>query len=261
MDLNKSVFSEKEIDFILRQLENAKEKGYLEPRYEKSDYLMASFKGVEKMGITAKWNVKIYTYNMKKNGHSLVCVDSFVLRKLIDEEYDSFVPPDRKLLRIDDAGWGFPLCGVMVGVTDEKKVLTATVPVEYFRHDTKNGFHTKRYLKKYSALGVELLGRFDANPKTHRVEICTGYVNKTLRERLRHDGYDVRVVEIKGLLQNELEQRFGEYVNEMIHSDLYYDPKDMDKSEIPGRYRDALEYGQKHCPHLIKTGWKAICAG
>ena len=42
---------------------------------------------------------------------------------------DAFIAPDLQVLRIDDAGWGFPLCGVVVGVCDEQNVKTAVVPV------------------------------------------------------------------------------------------------------------------------------------
>jgi len=92
----------------------------------------------------------------------------------------------------------------MVGTSDEHQVQTATVPVEYFRDDGENGFHTKRYLKKYADLAIQLLDQFGATPDTHRIEICTGYVNQPLREELRKLGYDVRVVEIKGMFRESV---------------------------------------------------------
>lgn len=258
INLTKTVFTPKETDFIIDKLKQASEKGFVVSRSENNPYLLASFMGVEGKGITPKWNVKIYTFNRKRGGHSLVCVDKHVLGKLLDEDYDSFVPPDLQILRIDDAGWGFPLCGVMVGVSDERKVQTAIVPIEYFRDDTEDHFHTKRYLKKYADLAIQLLDRFSASPETHRIEICTGYVNQPLREELRKLGYNVWVVEIKGMLQDKLEELYRDHVLEETGSDIYYDPKDMKKSEIPRRYRECLEYGERHCPHQIKTGWNAI---
>ncbi|MBN2535478.1 MAG: hypothetical protein JXB88_21545 [Spirochaetales bacterium] len=258
IDLGKKKFTPNEIAYINNKLQKACKKGFLTSRVENNDSLFASYKGVGKKGISPKWNIKIYDYNRKQRGHSIVCIDKLVLRRLIEEDYLSFIPPDKKVLRIDDAGWGFPLCGVMVGVSDEVKVLTATVPVEYFRDDTKCRFSTKLYLKKYSELGMELLYNFHASPGTHRIEICTGYLNQPLREDLRKTGYDVRVVEIKGLLQQELEKLFKVYVFESIGADIYYDPKDMKKADIPRNYYECLEYGKKHCPHLIKTGWSSI---
>jgi hypothetical protein len=258
INLTENVFSTKETKFIVGRLRQALERGLLERRSENNQYLLASFKGVEEKGISPKWNVKIYKYSLKKMGHSLVCVDKHVLGRLLDEDYDSFIPPPMQVLRIDDAGWGFPLCGVMVGISDEQEVHTATVPVEYFRDDTKTPFRKKLYLKLYSKLAIQLLDRFGATPETHRIEICTGYVNQPLREKLRLLGYDVRVVEIKGMLQEKLEDLFRAYVQETVGSDIYYDPKDMRKAEIPRRYREALQYGERYCPHQIKTGWDAI---
>jgi hypothetical protein len=258
INLKKAVFTDRETKFIVQRLQRASHEGFVRRRSERNPYLMASFVGVEEKGITCKWNVKIYTYNLKKNGHSLVCVDKEVLAKLLLEDYDALTPPDLPVLTIDDAGWGFPLCGVMVGISDERTVRTAIVPVAYFRDDTRNPFHTKRYLGAYSDLAITLLGSFRASPDTHRIEICTGYINQPLREALRKRGYDVRVVEVKGRLQEELEGIYREYVLAEVGSDVYYDPKDMRKSEIPRRYREALEYGKKHCPQKIKTGWNAL---
>ena len=258
INLTKTVFTPKETEFIINKLRQALTMGYVISRSENNPHLLASFMGREERGITPKWNVKIYNYSRKRRGHSIVCVDIYVLDKLLFEDYDSFIPPDLQTLRIDDAGWGFPLCGVMVGVSDEQEVQTALVPIEYFRDDTKNHFHTKRYLERYADLAIQMIGKFGAIPDTHRIEICTGYVNQPLREKLRKLGFDVRVVEIKGLLQDELEERYKTYVLEDIGTDIYYDPKNMKKSEIPHRYRECLEYGKKHCPHKIKTGWNAI---
>lgn len=258
IDLTKDKFSKKEIKFILAQLKAAYASGYLRTRQEDNPYLIASYCGVEEKGITPKWNVKIYSFNIKKNGHSIVCVDKLILRQLIEMDYASFTPPDLRVLRIDDAGWGFPLCGVMVGVSDEQEVKTAIVPVEYFRKDTRNRFSTKKYLKEYSRLALELLEAFGAMPETHRIEICTGYINQPLREALRKLHYDVRVVEIKGLLQNNLEKIFKNYVLDTIGADLYYDPKEVRKSAIPKMFYHCVNYGKKHCPEQIKNGWQAF---
>jgi hypothetical protein len=258
INLIKKVFTSQETEIIRNKLRKASKHGILTRRSENNRYLLVSYKGVEEKGISPKWNVKIYAYNLKKRGHSLVCVDKHVLGILLKEDYDRLIPPDRQLLRIDDAGWGFPLCGVMVGVSVENELRTAVVPVEYFRNDTANHFGTKRYLKRYAELGIQIIDRFGATPGTHRIEICTGYVNQSLREKLRRMGYDVRVVEIKGILQNRLEAQFKAYVREAVGSDIYYDPKKMKVSDIPKRYGECLAYGKRYCPHLLKTGWNSI---
>jgi hypothetical protein len=258
INLNKKVFPKTETAVILSQLKKACNEGFVRIRHENNDSLMASYAGVEEKGISPKWNIKIYKFNREKNGHSMVCVDMLVLQHILNNDFASFVPPDLRLLRIDDAGWGFPLCGVMVGISDEQEVKTATVPVDYFRSDTDVNFQTKMYLSKYADLAFRLLEEFHASPETHRIEICTGYVNQPLREWLRKRGYDVRVVEIKGLLQDQLERIFKQYVFDLIGADIYYDPKDINKSEIPKRYFQCVKYGKKNCPELLKTGWNAL---
>ncbi len=258
INLTKSVFTTEETEFILEKLRQASEEGFVASKSENNQYLLAAYTGVEGKGITPKWNLKIYTYNKKKRGHSLVCVDKHILAKLLEGDYDSFIPPDLQVLRIDDAGWGFPLCGVAVGVSNEQEVQTAIVPVDYFRDDANNYFQTKRYLKEYMDLAIQLLDHFGANPDTHRIEICTGYVNQPLREELRSLGYDVRVEDIRGMLQDSLEQVYRAYVLDEVGSDVYFDPKEMIRSEIARRYRKSLKYGVENCPNKIKTGWNAI---
>jgi hypothetical protein len=174
IDVTKSVFTTGEIEFVLERLRQASDDGFVASKSENNQYLLAAYVGVEGKGITPKWNVKIYTYNKKKKGHSLVCVDQHILAKLLDGDYESFIPPDLQVLRIDDAGWGFPLCGVAVGVSNEQEVQTGIVPVDYFRDDVDNHFQTKRYLKEYTDLAIQLLDQFGANPGTHRIEIWRG---------------------------------------------------------------------------------------
>ncbi len=258
VDTSKAVFTTGEVEFIIAQLDQAAARGLLARRAEANPYLLASYMGVEGHGISPKWNVKVYTFSPKKRGHSIVCVDRLVLGQIVQGNLDCFTPPALPVLRIDDAGWGFPLCGVMVGVSDEVTVETATVPVEYFRDDGPNRFETKRYLKKYAELAVRLLERFGATPQTQRIEICSGYVNQPLRERLRQMGYDARVVEIRGLLQERLEALYRAYVLAETGADIYYDPKALPQKEIPHRYRESLAFGLRSCPHLVKTGWQAL---
>ncbi|MBC8184545.1 hypothetical protein H8E88_25905 [candidate division KSB1 bacterium] len=258
INLSEKVFTPNEIKFVLAQLKTACSKGFIKERSENNIYLMASYSGVEEKGITPKWNIKIYELNKKTKKHSIVCVDNHILDQLLAKNYDAFIPPDLDVLRIDDAGWGFPLLGVMVGVSDERDVKSEMVPVEYFRDDSHNHFKSKKYLKIYADLALELMGQFGASPATHRIEICTGYVNQPLREKIRKLGFDVRVVEIKGLLQDKLENIYKEYVYEKLGVDIYYDPKDMKKSDIPKMYYKCLNFGLKNCPELIKTGWESL---
>lgn len=222
-------------------------KGLIVPRTENNATLKCSYKGAGIL-ITEKWNIKIY------HSGSIVCNDFHILDGIMG---DKIKAPDAslQLIQIDDAGWGFPLLGVMVGVTDGDRVLTDMVPVKFFQEPL---YHSKAYLNDYADRGLCIMEEMGAKPKTHRVEICTGFVNKNLKNALRDAGYDVRVNEIKGLLQDQLEERFRYNVQGIFGVDLAYDPKQVGKAMLGRRYYDVLHWGQKNAPEMLKSGWKAI---
>lgn len=234
----------------IKALEAACAAGLIVPREENNMYLRVSYQGAGGL-ISDKWNVKIYT------SMALVCNDMQLLQDIV---FQRVKEPDAglKLIEVDDSGWGFPLLGVMVGVTDGVTVETGVLGCECFQHPA---FMRKLYLKEYSDLGRSIvLGKFQANPKTHRIQICTGYVNTKLKNRLRDDGFDVRVVEVKGLLQESLEKKFREYVQKELGIDLYYDPKggDITPKEIASQYYAAVDWGVKNAPDKLKKGWKSL---
>lgn len=222
--------------------------GLIIPRVEKNPYLKLSYKGAGGL-ITPKWNIKIYTSG------SFVCTDTALIR----EFYHGWLKvPDKKLqvLQIDDAGWGIPLCGIMVGVCDGRKIITDIVDVAFFKSGI---FERQDYLLEYSNKGLNIVeNQFKANPETHRIEICTGFINSKLKNLLRSKGYHVTITEIKGMLQDQLEDLFKKYVLKETGMDLAYDPKGMSKKEISLNYYKALEWGKKNVPHLLKSGWKSM---
>ena len=182
--------------------------GHLKPRTENNPYLKVSYKGAGGL-VSEKWNVKIYTSG------SVVCNDKKLLQDIIDGKVK---PPDEnlKVIQIDDAGVGFPICGVMLGVTDGKHVWTETVDVEFFQGAN---FSNQLYVKEYTRKGISLLRSLKIKPETHRIEICTGFINQNLRNELRKYGFDVRGVEIKGLLQDQLEILFRQHVKFLADKD------------------------------------------
>lgn len=252
--------SRQEAEIILDAMARAESDGVVKVRIENNPYLMVAYCGTGDL-VSHKWNVKVYKPNKWTGLQSIVCVDFHVLDEMVAK---SGVPPEvseKQVVTIDDSGWGFPLCGVMVGATDGERVETNVVPIRFFRHDTPESFDTGAYLDEYARRGEELLWRLGVTPKTHRIEICTGYVNTALREQLREHGYEVRVVEVTGLLQDELEETFRHYVEGELGQDIYFDPKELDKEKVvPRRYHEAVEFGRVRCPHLLKTGWKGLAS-
>lgn len=211
-------------------------KGELTPRTERNQYLKFSYCGAGKM-ISPKWNVKIYTSG------AIVCNDLPLLKNILE---GSLMPaPSLPLFQIDDAGIGFPLCGAMVGVTDGNQVWTDVVDVSFFQTPR---FEKKQYVNEYASKGLALLSKLKIAPQTSRIEICTGFINTRLKDLLRGQGYDVRVTEIKGLLQDHLERFFREHVHKEVGEDIAYDIKMIKAKEIPKYYYKALEWGKKYAP-------------
>jgi len=233
-----------------KQLSILCRKGILEQTFENNQYLKVAYKGTEKL-ISSKWNIKIYTSG------SVVCNDVYTLEKIM---LNQLKEPDNslKVIQIDDAGWGFPLLGVMVGVTDGEKVITDTIDVSFFQGSL---FKSKEYLQAYALKGLNIVQDvFKANPAEYRIEICTGFINRKLKDLLRIKKFDVKVTEIKGLLQDQLELKFKNYVKETLNNDLAYDPKELknEGKNIGTKYYDVLNWGKENVPHLLKSGWKSM---
>jgi hypothetical protein len=232
-----------------QKLQELASQGILEPRTENNAYLKVSYRGTGTL-VSPKWNIKIYTSG------SVVCTDGVTLNGLIT---GSLKAPEShlKIIQIDDAGCGFPLCGVMVGACCDGRIVTDVVPVSYFQGDF---FTSHDYLRDYSNRGYAMITReFNPSVKTHRIEICTGFINKNLKALFRQKEYDVRAVEIKGLLQDSLEGIFREHVKkETGIEDLAYDPKGLTKRELCFQYYKALNWGKEFAPHLLKSGWKSM---
>jgi hypothetical protein len=208
--------------------------------------------------IPRTWNVLVYHPSRKRDGKkvSVVCTDFNVLRVIWSQDYEKLKPSEREPVYIDDAGWGFPLMGVMIGANRGQAVRTRMVDVKHFQGANMD---RKSYLSEYSRLGFELLRTLKATPDTCRVEICTGFINTQLRDQLRFAGWEVSVAEITGRLQDSLETIFKQQVIDQLGEDVYYDPKELSgPPAIAAAYRRALDYGREFYPQLLKTGWKSL---
>lgn len=195
-----------------------------------------------------KWNA--WVYKDKRGRLKLVTVDLKTLMDLLEGRGPAM---RRQAIQVDDAGWGFPLGGVMIGATDGRRVETGLVPVDYFQGER---FERHEYLGYAAMVTQELLKRFDAQPDDTLIEICTGYVNVGSKEALRKAGYEVKVAEITGLLQDELERHFAAYVKALGY-DGYVDPKETHDPKNPFKnIMKWIEEKPEERMRLAKTGWK-----
>lgn len=246
--LNKLGKNEKSNKTLEDTLKKMATEGLIVPRTENNKYLCLSYKGAGGL-VSNKWNIKIYTTG------NFVCNDPSIIRKYYHKRLK---PPDKslKLIQIDDSGIGFPLGGCMVGVCCGDKVYTDTVDVSFFK---PGPFERKEYLIAYTNRGLNLMKKeLNPTPETHRFEICSGFINKVLRDLLNLRKFDVEMVEVKGLLQDQLENKFKDHIKELTGVDLAYDPKEITTEQVAFRYDEALAWAIEHAPHLLKSGWQSM---
>lgn len=161
-------------------------------------------------------------------------------------------------LYIDDAMWGFPLGGTVVGACLSSPGVPDVfefriVDIKFFKPPL---FKAKKYLPEVSRKGFEIIKKLGVTPDNCRIEICRGYVNTILASDLGACGYDIMVTKIEGALQNQIEQFSKDYIRTLINSDRYYDPKDLKPSDICKSYYATVNWALKNNRiDLMKTGW------
>jgi len=172
----------------------------------------------------------------------------------------------RRIISIDDSGWGFPIGGTLVGLHDslDNSLHYGEVAVAYYQNPH---FEGKAYLWAAANAVVKLLGKlqhpgadiFDPRTVTVQFKVCTGYVNIGIVKELRERGFRVETCAIGEPLQSALEKQHREYIKCLTNADVYYDPKDLGKSNIGRAYSDAVEWIEKNNAWSIaKTGWKSM---
>jgi hypothetical protein len=181
--------------------------------------------------------------------------------------FDLSIADDRSFLVRRDGKSYFtgncPIGGVLFGVHDSLtgKILFTEVGMEYFR---VGRFARKDYLEQAGTQVMGLLDELGIKDRTDIVfKICPGYVNNGIAHRLgfgeRDIGYLVKRETIGEPLQSALEAKHREYIKELVKEDVYYDPKELDRSNISRAYSDVMAWIQmNNAWHLAKTGWKSM---
>jgi hypothetical protein len=215
-------------------------------RRETNPYIVLSVQG-DDTRVSSKWTAQVY-----RNGQGrlkLVTTDYHTLEQLLSGQ----VTARENIIKVDDAGWGFPLGGVMIGADRDGRIETGIVDVGFFQGEL---FRTHAYLEEAARVTLELVRKLGGRPDDTLVEICTGYVNSKSKEALRQAGYEVKVTEITGYLQHELEQRFKEYVESLGYRQ-YFDPKETrDPASAFKKVIDWIMQDPERRLKIAKTGWK-----
>lgn len=112
------------------------------------------------------------------------------------------------MIKIDDAGWGCLVGGVILGIYREeaKQYGYKEIPVEVFQGDR---FKRKEYIDYAYKLTPELLEELDADKK-EPIVVCTGEVLTGVRNYLSRNGYNWKPGRIEGHLQIRVEKTLQE---------------------------------------------------
>jgi hypothetical protein len=78
-------------------------------------------------------------------------------------------------------------------------------------------------------------------------------------DSLREYGFKVETCVIGEPLQSALEKQHCEYIKCLTNADVYYDPKELDQSNIGRAYNEVIEWIQKNNAwDIAKAGWKSM---
>jgi hypothetical protein len=170
-----------------------------------AQYMIANYHG-DGDRVPANFRVSIY---QGRKGYSLVSTCVHELEELISRR-NPWDKKAKRIIQIDDAGYGLTIAGVMIGLYDRQndKIHTEIIPSEIFRRDKQV------YLRAVTQACLILLKRIGIKKDGTIIEMCTSYVFTDARERLRKAGWDVRSAQIKGYFQDKLEAEYKKYLKE-----------------------------------------------
>ena len=234
---------------------------------ENNKWLVIHVKG-DGIRAPAAWNAKVYTN--KAGDLKVVTTDEQVLDKLLNNEplfAATFAAPAvTRVISIDDSGWGFPLGGTLVGLHDsfDNSFHYGEVTVGYYQSPL---FEEKAYLWAAASAMIKILGRLDKGNadvfdfrtigKDVLFKVCTGYVNTGIVKELRERSFNVETCAIGEPLQSALEKEHRDYIKRLSNADVYYDPKDIDPTNIGLAFKDVTEWIVENGKlSMAKTGWE-----
>ena len=153
-------------------------------------------------------------------------------------------------IQIDDAGWGDPVGGVVLGILriHTNEYLVKEIEVKHFQGEN---FAKKTFLGRGLALVLEALKCLKVTPD-EPIEVCRGTVLDGVREGLKQKGYTVVPTKIEGRLQELVETSF-------INTLATYGITDVPLVSGKERFFQQLEWIQadlKLRERFAKTGWK-----
>jgi hypothetical protein len=151
-------------------------------------------------------NLRVSIYQGRK-GYSVVSTCEHELQELTSGK-NPWNKGAKRIIQIDDAGFGCMVGGVMIGLYDPQncKIFTDIIRPEIFKKDKQ------AYLRAVTQACLNLLQRTGIEKDGTIIEMCTISLFTDAREKLRKAGWDVRSAQIRGYFQNKLEAEFKKYL-------------------------------------------------
>jgi len=164
----------------------------------------------------------------------------------------------RKVILIDDAGWGDLILGVVILALSRtrrshlslsgQKYIERRIPVSSFQPPN---FENKRYLDDAVKIAEEIVDVMRPDKET-RFKVCSGYMLSSIRRYLRDNGFSVEEVESTGELQERAERAYLEWCVEV--------GVPSESLEGERRFWTFLEWVAERPwlrETLVKTGWNS----
>ncbi len=219
------------------------------------DWMVLHKCGDGKEWASRKFNFQVYE---RKNGVLTLVTNDFETLENLLQGKERVSEEGKRIIAMDDSGWGYPLGGVLCGAHDSETGQKYWREIEVAHFQGTNFRPRKTYLQRYAERALEIVYEIKPEPQKTIVRICTGYINTKARQALRErDFFVVEVDEIGEPLQSWLERRHKEYIKDLAGRDIYFDPKGMPNAEVAQRFYGAVDFARTHdLMHLAKTGWE-----
>ncbi len=158
----------------------------------------------------------------------------------------------KKVISIDDAGWGDLILGVVVGALNldlpEARYMERRIPVSSFQSPN---FEEKKYLDDAVRIADKIIAVTQPDAET-TFNVRSGYVLSSIRGYLRGRGFRVEEVEVTGELQEKVERGYIRWCKAMEIP--------VERLENRGRFWTFLEWvreSPKFREKFVKTGWES----
>jgi len=158
----------------------------------------------------------------------------------------------KKVILIDDAGWGDLILGVVVGALNldlpDARYMERRIPISSFQPPN---FKDKKYLDDAVKIAEEIVEVMQPDMETN-FRVCSGYVLSSIRGYLRGRGFRVEEVDVSGELQEKVERGYIRWCREL--------GAPVERLEDKGRFLTFLEWvaeSPRFREKLVKTGWES----